>query len=286
MTRRANGRSSGQRGASLVEYAGLIVLAALILGSLVALGIPGKISSGVGSAICRIFDQGNCGKQQPSASGRSPNGPAGTRPAQPSQSAPAPRPTDPLQVRLASFNAAAGKPQPNPQPQQPPPQNPGGTQTPWGRSTGHGPGNPGIGRQGDLPSEGPHAYEPPKSGHGKPVPIKGRNAWRDKYGRTWQWDKQHEDHWDVTDPKTGKHINVNPDGNEARKPQATTSPKPTPPPPPPPGKKGKRGGKSHFSWEPWAAGAGAAGIGTVIWWGLKVLSPACGPALPACALVF
>lgn len=282
MTRRVRGRSGRERGASLVEYAGLIVLAALILGSLVAIGIPQKVSSGVGSAICRIFDQENCGKQQPSASGGSPAGPARSGPAQP---AIAPHPADPLQVRLASFNAGAGKP-PKPQAGKPPPQNPGRPKVPnWGRYTGHGPGNPGIGRSGDLPREsygGEEWYEPPKSGKGKPVKVNGQNAWVDKRGRIWKWDTKHKDHWDVTDPKTGKHINVNPDGSIARQPKSTASPQATQPPPPPPGNKGT----SNFWKSVAAVGAVVGGVAVAIWWGAKVLSPACGPAFPLCALVF
>jgi len=68
MLRRLGSRGDG--GAGLAEYAGLVVLAALILGALVALGVPAKVESGVSSAICQIFQGTNCGK--PEASG--PNG--------------------------------------------------------------------------------------------------------------------------------------------------------------------------------------------------------------------
>lgn len=285
MTRRVHGRSSSERGASLVEYAGLIVLAALILGSLVAIGIPQKVSSGVGSAICRIFDQENCGKQQPSASGGSPNAPARSNPAQP---AIAPHPTDALQVRLASFIADGGR-KPNPQARKPPPQDPESPpeedEPDWGPSTGAGPGNPGVGRSGDLPRKsygGEEWYEPPKRGNGKPVKAKGENSWVDKWGRIWKWDTKHRDHWDVTDPKTGKHINVNPDGSIARKPKTTASPQVSEPPPPPPGNKGT----SNFWKSVAAVGAVVGGVAVAIWWGAKVLSPVCGPAFPLCALAF
>lgn len=45
----------GDTGAGMAEYAGLIVLAALILGSLVALGLPSQITTGTGTALCRVF---------------------------------------------------------------------------------------------------------------------------------------------------------------------------------------------------------------------------------------
>ena len=62
MLRRLGPRRDG--GAGLAEYAGLVVLAALILGALVALGVPGKLQSGIGSQICEIFGDGDCGKTQ------------------------------------------------------------------------------------------------------------------------------------------------------------------------------------------------------------------------------
>lgn len=49
-----------ETGASLVEYAGLIVLAGLILGALVAIGIPGKVEAACSSALCRILGEKNC----------------------------------------------------------------------------------------------------------------------------------------------------------------------------------------------------------------------------------
>lgn len=53
-----------ERGASTIEYAGLVVVAALILGVLVATGMPAKVSSGTGTTICRILHSGasDCGR--------------------------------------------------------------------------------------------------------------------------------------------------------------------------------------------------------------------------------
>lgn len=264
---RDRARPSGERGAGAVEYAGLIVLAALILGALYATGITGKITPAVGTALCKILHEDGCGRQKPVAGDDRPQ-PGRSRGGDFS----APRPVDPLQVQAV---AAKGQPQPNPQPQQPPPPNPNASN--WGPSTGHGPGNPGIGKSGDLPRGGDHPYVPPKSGRGKPVKIKGKTAWKDNQGRTWEWDRLHKDHWDVTD-KNGDHINVNPDGSEARNPDSKGEPKPSASPSAP---KQKGGGKAH-SWLPW--GIGAAGAGGLLWWGGKVLSPACGPLAPACAI--
>ena len=51
-------------GAGLAQYAGLVVLAALILGALVALGVPNKLQSGIGTQICEIFQGSDCAKPQ------------------------------------------------------------------------------------------------------------------------------------------------------------------------------------------------------------------------------
>lgn len=61
-----------ERGASSAEYAGLIVLAALILGVLYPL-LPAAVEDGVSTALCKIFNIGhsqNCGKQSKSADER------------------------------------------------------------------------------------------------------------------------------------------------------------------------------------------------------------------------
>jgi len=272
------GSHGGDRGGALADYAALVVLAALILGALVVTGVPSTIASGAGNQICKIFRQGDCAEPQKTTAAGNPEAPgtpdAPDTPGGQTQT----KPRDPLQLQAVA--AKGGQPEPNPEPNPPPDPNP----PDWGPSTGAGPGNPGVGRSGDLPRDGENPYEPPKSGRGKPVKIPGQNAWKDKNGRTWKWDTLHRDHWDVTD-KDGKHINVNPDGSEARK----TKPKPTPAPSATGQKKGKKGKKGNKgdgktnSWIPW--GVGAAGAGGLLWWGGKLLSPACGPFAPACALV-
>lgn len=55
-------RSLRDDGASLTQYAGLIVLACVILGAFYATGITGQVGTGVRTALCKIFSgfQGNC----------------------------------------------------------------------------------------------------------------------------------------------------------------------------------------------------------------------------------
>ena len=59
MLRRLGPRGDG--GAGVAEYAGLVVLAALILGALYAVGIPSKVETGVGTALCKIMGGSDCG---------------------------------------------------------------------------------------------------------------------------------------------------------------------------------------------------------------------------------
>lgn len=265
------------RGAGMLEYLALGVLAAVILAALVVSGLSTDLGSGVSATICRIVGGSDCGKKT-TASGRQPAPSESESGGQNGQNGP--RPADPLQVQAADY------PKPNPQAQQPPPPNPNANN--WGPSTGAGPGNPGIGKSGDLPRGGDHPYVPPKKGRGKPVKSPDGKGFVDDKGRKWTWDRKHKDHWDVDDPnhkdKNGKktgHINVNPDGSEARNPDSQGQPQPSATP------SGQNNGKANSSWVPWAAGgAAAAGGGALLWWGAKVLSPACGPFVLVCAVVF
>ena len=70
MLRRLGPRGDG--GAGVAEYAGLVVLAALILGALYAVGIPSKVETGVGTALCKIMGGSDCGKTE--AAGRNGSG--------------------------------------------------------------------------------------------------------------------------------------------------------------------------------------------------------------------
>lgn len=59
---RAKRRTLRDDGASLTQYAGLIVLASVILGAFFAAGITGQVGTGVSTALCKILTafQGNC----------------------------------------------------------------------------------------------------------------------------------------------------------------------------------------------------------------------------------
>ncbi|QTI69863.1 polymorphic toxin type 37 domain-containing protein [Gordonia polyisoprenivorans] len=69
-----------------------------------------------------------------------------------------------------------------------------------------------------LPTGGEVPYVPPKNierkPDGSPKPKRG-GGFPDEKGRIWTWDKSGHggEHWDVTDPKTGKHIDVYPNGH-------------------------------------------------------------------------
>jgi hypothetical protein len=143
-----------------------------------------------------------------------------------------------------------------------------------------------TGQAANLPRGGDRPYVPPKSSRGQPkkVPAGGRGGakgYEDADGNIWIWNppgspRAHGGpHWDV-EHKNGKHTNVNPDGsirgednfpNKAR---------------------GDDGGSSsnHDDNTAKIVGGAAAGVGAgaVIWWGAKILSPACGPLLPVCAI--
>lgn len=41
---------------------------------------------------------------------------------------------------------------------------------------------------------------------GNLIKQKGRQGWKDRQGNFWKKDMKHKDHWDVTDPKTGKKV--------------------------------------------------------------------------------
>lgn len=53
-----------QRGASMIEYGALVVVILVLLGTLVTVGIPQTVSTGIRAEVCRIFQGGNCDKIQ------------------------------------------------------------------------------------------------------------------------------------------------------------------------------------------------------------------------------
>jgi hypothetical protein len=99
----------------------------------------------------------------------------------------------------------------------------------------------------------------------EPVRVKGQTAWKDDKGHIWSPDPTNHGgaHWDVVNPqiKGAKgHINVTPEG----------------------GVRGQSEGSTAGARVVVGAAGAAAGAGPV-WWGLKALSPACGPFAVACA---
>ena len=54
------GSVSCERGAGVVEYAALVAVAALVLGALVALGLPSRVGGGVQAAVCTILNDTSC----------------------------------------------------------------------------------------------------------------------------------------------------------------------------------------------------------------------------------
>ena len=52
-----------ERGVATVEYGALLLVLALVTGGMFAADIPSKAEVGAKSAICKIFSDGNCGKQ-------------------------------------------------------------------------------------------------------------------------------------------------------------------------------------------------------------------------------
>ncbi|MCB9741318.1 MAG: hypothetical protein H6740_01715 [Alphaproteobacteria bacterium] len=65
----------------------------------------------------------------------------------------------------------------------------------------------------ELPTEGTHPYEPPKSAHQEVAPNPQGKGYIDANGNVWEWahDQHGGPHWDVQHPD-GSHTNVYPDG--------------------------------------------------------------------------
>jgi hypothetical protein len=128
---------------------------------------------------------------------------------------------------------------------------------------------------------------PSSRGQPKKVPAGrrgGAKGYEDADGNTWIWNPPGSPtahggpHWDV-EHKDGSHTNVNPDGsvrgpdNFPNKPRGSDS--------------GSGNDNPADGNTAKIVGGAAAGIGAgaLIWWGAKLLSPACGPFAPICAVV-
>ncbi|MET0816714.1 MAG: hypothetical protein ABWZ67_04130 [Solirubrobacteraceae bacterium] len=233
---------------------GVLLLVAVIIGA-VAGGPAGAIAGKV-SHLLGCIGAGGC--ETTSGTGAPATG------AQTTGATPSPGPVA----------AAAGDPQSQPTPAPEP---------------GPAPAAAWPGQAANLPQGGERPYVPPKSSRGQPKKVPagrrgGARGYEDADGNIWVWNPPGSPtahggpHWDV-EHKDGSHTNVNPDGSVRGPDNFPNRPR---------GDSGSdsSGGDEGISRAE-AAGAAAAGIGVgaLIWWGAKVLSPACGPFAPVCAVV-
>lgn len=70
-----------------------------------------------------------------------------------------------------------------------------------------------VGRGRVLPSGGDFPYRPPKGANDQPQKVRGTGSFVDNKGRTWTWDKLHDDHWDVANANGKGYTRVRPDGS-------------------------------------------------------------------------
>jgi hypothetical protein len=250
-------RARSETGQTAAEYMGVLLVVAAILVALLHGSAPKVISVNLGHAVDCIVDVG-CPAAVSDPGSDPPTVPT-TAPATP-----------------VTPTSAAAVPTPNPQPGPAPPQ-PAAAPPGW------------TGQAANLPTGGDRPYVPPKNSHGKPkkVPAGGRGGakgYEDADGNIWVWNPpggrtaHGGPHWDVQHPD-GSHTNVDPDGkithgddnfpNKSR------------------GASGDNGANPGDDNTAKIVGGTAAGIGIggLIWWGAKVLSPACGPFAPVCAVV-
>jgi Flp pilus assembly pilin Flp len=143
------------------------------------------------------------------------------------------------------------------------------------------------GQAANLPRGGSRPYVPPKNSHGQPKKVPagrrgGAKGYEDADGNIWVWNPPGSPtahggpHWDV-EHKDGSHTNVNPDGSIRGEDNFPNKPR---------GNDDSGGSSDNKDNTSKIVGGAAAGVGAgaIIWWGAKVLSPACGPLLPVCAI--
>jgi hypothetical protein len=253
-------RARSETGQTAAEYMGVLLLVSAILVALFGGGVPKLVSVNVGHAVDCIVD-GGC---PAAATDQGGDGPAPT--------------TAPAAGTPPTTAVAAAFPTPNPQPGPAPPQ-PAPAGSGW------------PGQAANLPTGGDRPYVPPKNSHGKPkkVPAGGRGGakgYEDADGNIWVWNppggrtSHGGAHWDVQHPD-GSHTNVDPDGrithgddNFPNKSRGGSND----------GGSDNSGGDDHTA-EIVGGTAAGIGLGGIIWWGAKALSPACGPFVVVCAVV-
>ncbi len=243
-------RARSASGQTAAEYMGVLLVVSVVIGAIVT-GPGPKIASHLPHLVNCIAG-GGCPASAPAAT------------------------TTTTTTTTTVTTAAAAVPTPNPQPGPAPPQ----------------PAAAWPGQAANLPQGGDRPYVPPKSSRGQPkkVPAGGRGGakgYEDADGNIWIWNPPGSPtahggpHWDV-EHKDGSHTNVNPDGsirgpdnfpNKSRGGSGNDG--------------GNDGGSNNDNTTKIVVGGTAAiGAGAVIWWGAKLLSPACGPFVLVCAAVF
>jgi|GEM_PF-3547342 len=286
-------RARSQTGQTAAEYLGALLLVSVVIAAVVS--GPGPKLAGHVSHLVDCIAGGGC-----SSTGASDGG----------TPAPNAAPTPTIQLADAPSAPATGVPTPPPSaPATPTMPQPSGAPTTTGVPTPQAGGGgpvatpqaappgpaptpppaPWTGQAANLPQTGDRPYVPPKSSRGQPkkVPAGTRGnakGFEDADGNVWIWNPPGSPtahggpHWDVQH-KDGSHTNVNPDGsvrgpdNFPNKSRGGNSG----------GSDGDKGGDTGKIVAGTAAGVGA---GALIWWGAKLLSPACGPFAPFCAIAF
>lgn len=258
LKRPGDARIRSEQGQNLVEYAGALVLVAMVIAALATVGLTGQVAHALECSVTSALG-GTAGCSAKTTVTASAPGPGG-----------APSPTGGPNPTVPTAAAAGGVPTPNPQPEPAP-------QWRWPASAGN--------HADQLPTGGDRPYSPPKQGRGNPVRVRG-GGFVDEDGNVWEWappGQQHGGpHWDVQHPD-GSHTNVAPDGTVIGKDNFPNKRRvPTPPPPPPPPEGSGDGNRAKIVGGA-AAVAGGAGLA---WWLGKLASPVCGPAAIACAFIF
>lgn len=247
-----------ERGQAAVEYAGVLVLVGLLLAALFAV-VP-RFGEAIAHTATCLVPGGDCGAAGTTASD---HGAADAPRSIEDVSRPAaPSPTPAAGAANASSSATpTADPTPAPAP------------TPAAAGW--------TGQAANLPRHGRHPYVPPKKSHGKPQRARGDRGtgFEDEHGNIWVWDPRGHagPHWDVQHPgRDRKHTNVYPDG-EVHQGEDNF-----------PNRSDGDDGASADESTARSIGilGGLAAGGGLLWWLGKAASPACGPAVVACAIVF
>jgi Bacterial toxin 37 len=237
-----------ERGQTGAEYAGVLLLAALLVAVLFTV-VP-QIGGTVAHAVECLVPSNDCAAAGTTASGSDAADASATDPAEESRPAAAPTPVaQPTPAPAPGPNVAAA----------------------W------------TGQAANLPTRGSRPFEPKKNERGQPQKKRTDRGYgyEDRHGNIWVWDPTGHAgaHWDVQHPGRSKeHTNVYPDGEvhqgEDNFPNKSR------------GSDDDGGGSSdNDTAKSVAIGAGAVGAGGLIWWLGKLASPACGPAALVCAVV-